>query len=528
MYKNWCDIPNNQLMKMGYNYMDKRNMPDSAMLCFSLIANRYYKLDSHIDASQCYAEAMNDIGILYASYYNDYQKAYDYFLMAEDIAKKNKDKTILPEIYFNFGNIDLIRGSIDGQIGFEDKVLKEYKKAFYEALEIKKDDYLRTIIIGLASTAFNCNKIPSVKKELELYISHKDINKKVYDKPEKYFCLSILDHYSKNYKKSISDIDSSIISLHNTNVMEGIQTKSILMYTKMQILFDAGYDNEAMGTIHDIEQMAHKYNLHLTLVDIYYFLYERYKEKGQSALAEKYELMYFREKNFIQTENKMNGVGERRFLFEINKMTNEAKIMAYKDSVKNIIIILVVFFVLILTVMLIILFRRFKQTRRSNELLYKKNQELLQADKERMKLISSCNEDNESKSEKYKKSSLDEEFKSDLLHKIFIVMETNKIVYSDSFSLDKLSELVGATRNNVSQVINEKYGMSFHSMLNEYRIKEVCRRMNDQDNYGKFTIEAIAESVGINSRSYFVRTFKKFTGLTPSTYLKMSKEKNVP
>ena len=37
--------------------------------------------------------------------------------------------------------------------------------------------------------------------------------------------------------------------------------------------------------------------------------------------------------------------------------------------------------------------------------------------------------------------------------------------------------------------------------------------------------EAVAAEAGFKSRSHFIRTFKKITGLTPSQYQRMAKEK---
>ena len=58
---------------------------------------------------------------------------------------------------------------------------------------------------------------------------------------------------------------------------------------------------------------------------------------------------------------------------------------------------------------------------------------------------------------------------------------------------------------------------------NEQRINEVCKRLVDTVNNGNKTNEAIAEEVGFKSRSHFIRTFKKITGLTPSQYQRMAK-----
>jgi AraC-like DNA-binding protein len=50
--------------------------------------------------------------------------------------------------------------------------------------------------------------------------------------------------------------------------------------------------------------------------------------------------------------------------------------------------------------------------------------------------------------------------------------------------------------------------------------------MNDTEHYGNFTIEAISSGVGFKSRTSFVTSFKRFTGLTPSEYQAQAKREN--
>ena len=75
----------------------------------------------------------------------------------------------------------------------------------------------------------------------------------------------------------------------------------------------------------------------------------------------------------------------------------------------------------------------------------------------------------------------------------------------------------------VSQVLNDYYHQSLTNVVNEYRIREACRRINDREHYGQLTVQAIAESLGFKSYPNFVTNFKKFTGLTPSAYRKQGK-----
>lgn len=119
---------------------------------------------------------------------------------------------------------------------------------------------------------------------------------------------------------------------------------------------------------------------------------------------------------------------------------------------------------------------------------------------------------------KYQNSTLDEDNKIVITERIFKLFEDSEEYLAADFNMNKLAELVGTNYKNVSQVINENFKKNFNALLNEYRIKEACRRLGDLTHYGNYTVEAIGESVGFGSRSTFICTFKKITGLTPSEY----------
>ena len=43
LYNRWERLPSEQLMKMGEQYRNVTRQPDSALVCFSIVANRYYQ-----------------------------------------------------------------------------------------------------------------------------------------------------------------------------------------------------------------------------------------------------------------------------------------------------------------------------------------------------------------------------------------------------------------------------------------------------------------------------------------------------
>lgn len=96
---------------------------------------------------------------------------------------------------------------------------------------------------------------------------------------------------------------------------------------------------------------------------------------------------------------------------------------------------------------------------------------------------------------------------------------------STDFSIDRLAQLVGSNPRYVSEAINEGYGKNFRSFLNDYRIKEAMQRLADNDRYGHYTIKAISESVGYKSQANFINIFTRLTGMKPSIYQKISRER---
>jgi len=118
---------------------------------------------------------------------------------------------------------------------------------------------------------------------------------------------------------------------------------------------------------------------------------------------------------------------------------------------------------------------------------------------------------------KYKKSTLQEEDKYNILSKVEKEMGTNKYYLSNLASLEGLSKIIANSKHHVSQVINEKLHMNFFELLAKYRVEE-AKRIILADEDRKVTIEDLADRVGYNSKSSFNTAFKKFTGMTPSEF----------
>lgn len=115
----------------------------------------------------------------------------------------------------------------------------------------------------------------------------------------------------------------------------------------------------------------------------------------------------------------------------------------------------------------------------------------------------------------------------ELLQKVSAAMGDVDVISRGDFTLVALAQMVGSNTRYVSWVINNTYHKNFKTLLNEYRIREVCRRMEDKANFGHLTIQALSNSLGYSSPSNFLRAFKNVNGMTPSMYQKLISEKKI-
>lgn len=101
----------------------------------------------------------------------------------------------------------------------------------------------------------------------------------------------------------------------------------------------------------------------------------------------------------------------------------------------------------------------------------------------------------------------------------------NESIYKDAeLTLDKLATAMEISRHHLSETLNQYLGQSFYQLVNEYRIKEVIRLI-EENKRNKTTpvILSLAFEAGFHSKSSFNQHFKKVTGDTPSAYLKGKK-----
>ncbi len=120
---------------------------------------------------------------------------------------------------------------------------------------------------------------------------------------------------------------------------------------------------------------------------------------------------------------------------------------------------------------------------------------------------------------KYEWSSLRPETSERYLRRLLQSMEQEKLYLDAELTVAKLADKLSIPPPHLSQIINEGLKQNFVDFINTYRVEEAKRKLLDPLKR-HYTVLAIAEEAGFNSKSSFNAAFKKHTQMTPSEFRK--------
>ncbi|WP_300602100.1 helix-turn-helix domain-containing protein [Niabella sp.] len=120
---------------------------------------------------------------------------------------------------------------------------------------------------------------------------------------------------------------------------------------------------------------------------------------------------------------------------------------------------------------------------------------------------------------KYEKSTLTEDEAAEIHGRLQQLMEDTQLFKNAELTLGDVAEQLDIHSGILSQVINSKTEKSFYDYINQLRVEAFKELANHPANQN-YTLLSLAFECGFNSKSSFNRNFKKFTGQSPSGYLK--------
>ncbi len=524
--RQWEKLPTATLMQLGKDFMNVKNLPDSAMLAYSIIANRYNENLKGEELKQC-IRATCYVGRIYDDLYNSKYEAYKWYLKAKDLAEKHQYRTFIPVLLNDIGNLYLGLSNILHDNELFEEAISFYKDAFWNAIESKSLDLLPVIVINLNYYACSKNAFTQTQKEIETYDRQSIPNSARLKEFADHINSGAKLFYQRKFDQAIEVFRSTPINSLKSDA-NGVDLLIMLYEFVYFAQMENCQKNDALATLNYILSLIESENS-VFISEAYGQLAEFYRIDNNVELADKYELLWRRSTDSIAQATQANSVNTVRFLHEIDKMNEEQQALVVKQKHDRQMLWIVGAAALVAFVLLVLLYINRQRIQENYRQLYEKNQALLAAEDARLQAAEAEHvTEVVPEAPKYSHNQMDDDVMDELWLQIKHVMETSEEIYDEQFTIDQLAELIGAKKNYVSQTINTKTGQAFSVLLNEYRIREACRRMNDREHYGNFSVEGIAQSVGYGSRSHFAKLFKAATGVPPSAYMKMCKEGTSP
>lgn len=512
-----------------------RGEQDSAMFVYSHMADLYGEEWLDREDKRLALNAMGRLGYIYLDRFSDYHKSYELIMRALTESERLNFKENMAYDYIAMAILYRYEDIHNKDDRHADSVFHLLKKAFYTSLEIKDFRRASYAIANMATFASGSGNLQRVSKELKTFQSM-DLPDSL-SVPIKALCKGLICLDTRKYDNAIAYFHT--LRNHHYGDIE-------LYYSNMADVYKTSGDLRKaviyMDSLKSLNIEQQDLQGQMQACDI---LYKYHSLAGNEKEAIDNRIEYFETREKIHS---LNNIANIKYI-RMTRQLERTKAALDKATISNtyqsrLLTASAIAFVslLFLIAVMIIFYVRLK---RNNKDIFLRNQQLIANEewvaKEHSDLIrqiqqlKECEGTNpgqetttlsDTQNNKYVGSTLSENDKDGIFTKIRQVMQETALICRTDFSLNILAQAVGEKPRHVSQVINEKAGMNFHSLLNEYRMKEACRRISDVQNYGHLSIEGIGESVGIKSRSQFAKVFKRFIGISPSEYSRLAKEQS--
>lgn len=530
-YSELTKLSSDELITVG-NDCFIRCSTDSAMVCYSIIINRM-ETKTHDDKFRL-IRAYNNRGCV-ALCYLDYQRAYDCFTRAIELSDEYKINTIRLTAQYNL--IKLLSSHNNSR--FSSRPVSVELHSQYEELmnSAMNNDWSVYVSAFIDLTEFDSNIDLS---KYNIILTNK-IPADTYDLEHARICYHAIECQQQGRYAEARTWYSKLL---DGNAETHIAYERFILLAHLGTAHNYALENrydEAIAELEKTESMALSGQAIEYVVVIYQKLAEYYQALGEENMSQHYKIRQLEKIDSLNQSNNLmnilvNDIQQKEMLN--NKLLEEQR--HQRNILMGILIALT-----IISIFAIVLLRAYRIVKVRNKSLYEKNHAVMQAEAQERQLRkqyeqmlqkqreeeASTNKEQQDDTQattpqKYSKSNLNNEEKQRLIGLILDVLNNPENICQHDFTLSRLSKLVESNNTYVSQVINEKYNTSFSNLLNIYRVKEACRRLDDIEQYGNQTIEAIYQSVGFKTRITFAKAFKSEVGLTPSEYLQMAKARH--
>lgn len=515
MYKKMSKYSSDKLIEMGLDMFRNRNDYDSAVVCLAVVKNRYKESLSKEEKRNCII-ATSASGYLSLYRFHDFGRSYDCFEKALKISQESGIRDQTPRLFMNLGVLFQSSSNHFNSQTMLAESISYYEKGLDESYQLSDWEMYIKNFLYLSSLY----RLHGMHSQLQDLMSRFHINE-IPDYAPNYQAVHLrygaLKALQANLpQQAIEMLQNEIPAMNGSLMPERYHTQALAIISS--VYEQMGEMDKAFETLDQVVEIANKKDLVEISAATYRHIADVYRAQGDDKNFALYYDRYSHLKDSLFRYYRMDQVGDKLLFSSLNKAIEMEKKSSERRKMYIVFALVLVLLTSSTTALAIVYRRKNKYLADRNKLLYDRYHEMLRNEGGREQVA------DEKNTGKYKGSSLTEEDKTKLVVAIKEALNNTEAICQQSFTIEQMAQMVGSNSRYVSQVINECFGMNFNSLVAEKRVREACRKLDEESQYGHLTIEAVAQSVGFKSRNSLIAAFKKVTGLTPSEYQKMSKE----
>lgn len=479
-------------------------------------ADTLIRITQYVNTRDYPAKAHIIKGILF-NYESRYGEALDQYVQAKKLAgKKNPDQ---------FFYVKKLVGILKSATGEDQEALPlflEYYQYEKEKMHTDKSD-VKSYIGSIFSVANSYNKNKQYNNALPYIHLGIEECKKFNDYthyPYLISSLGIANYYLKNYKESYNN---HLLAEQKFKKNNDDWNLGITYYFLGKINGDLHKETEAVRYFtksDSIFSVSKKFDPFMR--NGYEFLIDYYKKKGDKENQLKFINKLVATDSFL-TSSKQYLSKEIYKKYDTPALLEEKERLIDELNNKNSTLYFVLCGgVLVLGALFFLLIRN-----RRNAEHYKKQADHL-LEKSRLMEVSAVKIDQlaEKTKEQKAKNILPDKQLQDIKVKLE-VFELNKDFLRKNITVDSLAKDFNSNRDYLSKSVNELKAKNFSQYLNELRINYIVEELSHNEKIRKYTIAAIADSIGYNNSESFSNAFRKITGTLPSYYIKLLQKQRV-
>ncbi|MDD2195681.1 MAG: tetratricopeptide repeat protein [Bacteroidales bacterium] len=478
-----------------------------------LYANQGLKIALEQNYNKSAAIIYSNISLIYMKM-GDYEKANEYNYRALRVFQELNDTLHIARSKLNIGLVNI--------------ALKDYDKALLNITQARDEfrgiDDQRGYSISLTNIGMIHLNLENHELALRIFFEAVQIdehNNDYYGVASNYNNIGEVYYNLGNLEKALQFLNQAHEIYHKLDDKSGLASvylKLARVFTRKNELSKAlAYCSKSISLLEETDEPVSKKKAleQLSLI---------HQKRGNYQLA----LKIFREASTLKDSlfniDKAARVSMIEEKYVNEKLANENLKLLYTGELQQVKlksqkslnrVYLIALIVLILGMVVIIVQLRkknlaYKFITKKNLDLIKKEQELKNA-KEKMTSIIEINRN---------KPRLAPDEKEAILQRMEKLLEKDQLFTRPDLTIEKLAHRLGTNRTYLSQIINEVFYKSYSNFINEYRVDYAMKMLSDPIIGSKYSIDAIAKDSGFNSISNFNMVFKKFSGVTPSIFIK--------